>query len=193
MVVAVGLLVDVFSLVMGGMQEQVGVRRMSFARAAVATVRTYGPPAFAGQLTTILALAPLMAIGGIPGKFIRVIPITAITCLVFSFTVALLVCIPLSGLLLRTPEGEEEPSTVDRLSATASERLGNWLRKWVLQDRRWAVGWVLAALTGFFVTAGLFGTLPSLLFPDEDQRNLGVTVELPPLANLDQATVCADG
>ena len=193
MVLALGLLVDVFILMMEGMHEHVVVRRMPFANAAVATVRTYGPPAFAGQLTTILALAPLMAIGGIPGKFIRVIPITAITCLVFSFTVALLVCVPLSGMLLRTPEGEEPPSTVDKLSATASERLGNWLRTWVLHDKGRAVAWVGAAFVSFIVAANLFGTLPSLLFPDEDQRNLGVTVELPPSANLDQASVCADG
>ena len=47
---------------------------LSFSQAAIETVKSYAGPAFAGQLTTILALAPLMAISGTMGKFIRLIP-----------------------------------------------------------------------------------------------------------------------
>ena len=71
MVLALGILVDVFILMMEGMHEAIFVKGLNFNQAALKTVKTYAPPAFAGQLTTILALTPLMAISGTLGKFIE--------------------------------------------------------------------------------------------------------------------------
>ncbi|WP_290884862.1 efflux RND transporter permease subunit [Fischerella sp.] len=64
MVLALGILVDVFILMMEGMHEAIFVKGMSFNQAALRTMTTYAPPAFSGQLTTILALVPLLAISG---------------------------------------------------------------------------------------------------------------------------------
>lgn len=88
MVLALGLLVDVFILVMEGMHEGLYVRKKSFPEAALDTVKTFILPATAGQLTTILAMVPLMMVGGIPGKFIRILPLTITISLVISLVVA---------------------------------------------------------------------------------------------------------
>lgn len=63
MILALGLLVDVFILMMEGMHDGIFMEKLSFDQAAWKTVKTYAAPAFAGQLTTILALAPLIANG----------------------------------------------------------------------------------------------------------------------------------
>ena len=99
MVLALGLIVDVFILMMDSMHEEIYANKKTFGQAALATLDRYAVPAFAGQLTTILAFAPLMAIGGISGKFIRVLPTTAIICLVLAFVVALFAAVPLSRYL----------------------------------------------------------------------------------------------
>ena len=114
MILALGLLVDVFILMLEGMHDGIFVQGLPFADAALKTVGTYAGPAFAGQLTTILAMAPLMAIAGTMGKFIRLIPISAITCLVLSYVIALLAVVPLSKFLLHRTEGNHDKTFVDR-------------------------------------------------------------------------------
>ena len=59
MVIALGLLVDVFILMMKGMHEGIFGQHLPFGQAALKTVKTYALPAFAGQMTTILAMVPL--------------------------------------------------------------------------------------------------------------------------------------
>lgn len=190
MILALGLLVDVFILMMEGMHDALYVQNKSFNEAALDTVKTYAGPAFAGQLTTILALAPLMAIGGTDGKFIRYIPITAVTCLAVAFVVALIVCIPLSQFLLRSTNAK--PGTVDRVMAQASERLSGWISRTIVAGKGRAAG-VIAACVGVLAVAVMSaGNLPSELYPKADGRNLGITITLPADATLDQAQSCAD-
>ena len=93
LVLALGLLVDVFILMMEGMHEAIFTHKKTFNEAAIATVKTYAMPAFAGQMTTILAMAPLLAVGGVAGKFIQLVPLTTIVALIMSFLVALLITI----------------------------------------------------------------------------------------------------
>jgi len=192
MILAIGLLVDVFILMMEGMHEAIYERGESFSTAAVATVRTYAAPALAGQLTTILALAPLMAIGGTDGKFIRFIPVTAITCLVLSYGVALLVCIPLSKLVLPKAGAVARKSAVDRLTERVSTRLESVISVAIVRSKGRAALVVLACLSAFGLSLVAAGTLPSKLYPDADGRNLGLTITLPPETSLAQAQSCSD-
>lgn len=191
MILALGLLVDVFILMMEGMHEGIYGRKESFATAAMATIRAYAAPAFAGQLTTILALAPLMAIGGITGEFIRLIPTAAIVCLLLSFVVALFVCVPISQFLLRR-KADAPPSRIDQLSERASGWLEDKLRRFVVVSKVRA-GVLVAASIGLLLVA-LAGatTLPADLFPSDDGRDLGITIELAPDAVLDDSQACAD-
>ncbi|MCO7223352.1 efflux RND transporter permease subunit [Pleionea sp. CnH1-48] len=191
MVLALGLLVDVFILVMEGMHEAIFTRKLSFAKAAMNTVRTFIKPAFAGQLTTILAMAPMMAIGGIDGKFIRLIPVTTVLSLIMSFVIAFLICIPLSRLLLSNKHGAGE-TVMDKLTATVTGRLKIWLRRYPLKSKGSSMAWVVSAF-GVLVLALFAATqLPSELYPKADGRNLGITIELSPSASLEQTEKVAE-
>lgn len=192
MVIALGLLVDVFILMMEGMHESMFVRGWSFDEAAVNTARTYAIPALSGQLTTILAMSPLLAIAGLLGLFIQPIPTTAIACLVSSYLVALLLAIPLSRYVLPKSAEGAKATTVDRLTAIGSARLGEVLRNRFVATHRQALIWVLGSVSVFMASAGLFSTLPTELMPKDDGRNLGVLIELEPEASLESAQRCAD-
>jgi multidrug efflux pump subunit AcrB len=192
MILAIGLLVDVFILMMEGMHEAIYERGEGFATAARATVRTYAAPALAGQLTTILALAPLMAIGGTDGKFIRFIPVTAIICLVLSYVVAILVCVPISQLLLPTSGSSVTKTRMDLVTERAADRLESIIAAGIVSSKGRAT-LVAGGCLAFFIVALLgAGTLPSQLYPATDGRNLGITLTMPAQTGLAHAQTCAD-
>ena len=192
MILAIGLLVDVFILMMEGMHEAIYERGEGFAAAALSTVRTYAAPAFAGQLTTILALAPLMAIGGTDGKFIRFIPVTAIICLVMSYIVALLICVPISQLVLPRRPSAVKKTAMDRLTERAATFLDRVIEEHIVASRFRSA---LVAGTCFLVFVAMIlgaSKLPSQLYPDTDGRNLGITITMPADAGLNLSQECAD-
>ena len=192
MILALGLLVDVFILMMEGMHDGIFVEGLSFDQAALKTVRTYAVPAFSGQLTTILALAPLMAISGTMGKFIRLIPISAIVCLLLSYVIALLVDIPLSRYLLGNLKTQGQKSRIDRLTETASGKFRNWSLAFTIRNKTTAKIWSLGAIALFITSTILVGTVPGTLFPNSDGRKLSVNIELPPTTTLDSSQKVAN-
>ena len=192
MVLALGILVDVFILMMEGMHEAIFVKGLPFNQAALQTVKTYAPPAFAGQLTTILALTPLMAISGTLGKFIELLPIAAIICLILSFAIAIFIDIPLSRYLLADVKGVESKSKVDRLSEAASEKWTRWSLNHTVKNKTTASAWTIGAIALFVCAIFTFTQIPVEFFPQSDQRNFSVNVELPPTTTLDVSQEVAD-
>jgi multidrug efflux pump subunit AcrB len=193
MVLALGLLVDVFILMMEGLHEGIFVQHLTFGQAAVATVRRYGIPAAAGQATTILALAPLMAISGVAGKFIRVLPATTIICLSMAFVVALLIAVPMSRYLLSHVTSKQNRTTpVDRITAGMSERLKQWSLRATLRNRYIASLWVVAALVIFVLSFVAFTNVPMVMYAKSDGLKLGITIELPTSTTLDTSQRVAD-
>ncbi|MEM8807667.1 MAG: efflux RND transporter permease subunit, partial [Cyanobacteria bacterium P01_G01_bin.38] len=183
MILSLGLLVDVFILMLEGMHDGIFVQGLSFPQAAIKTVSTYAGPSFAGQLTTILAMAPLMAISGTMGKFIRLVPVSAITCLVISYAIALLVVIPLSKFLLGNIEGGTHSKTfIDRLTEEIAAKFAQWSLRTTIANRRAARLWTLGPIALFVCAVMLFTQLTISLFPVNDSRKLSINVELPPAA-----------
>ncbi|MEL6492165.1 MAG: efflux RND transporter permease subunit [Cyanobacteria bacterium J06621_3] len=192
MILALGLLVDVFILMLEGLHEGIFVQGLSWPKAAIKTVQTYASPAFTGQLTTILAMAPLMAISGTLGKFIRLIPISAITCLIMSYGLALLAVVPLSKFLLGNQGGKESKTAVDRLTERVSEQFSRWSLRVTLPNRHVARMWTAGAIALFVCAVILFSQLPSSLFAVADDNKLSLNVELPPTATLETSQKVAD-
>lgn len=195
MVLALGLLVDVFILMMEGLHEEIYTNNKSFGQAALATISKYGMPAFAGQLTTILALAPLMAIGGISGKFIRVLPVTAIACLVVAFAVAMLASVPLSRYVLGrvAKNGSTSKETrADRVLASASKTVKKWSLNATLASKKRAALWVAGAFALFVLSMVAATRIPMELYPPADGLNLGINIELPVATTIDTSQRVAD-
>ncbi|MEQ3622816.1 MAG: efflux RND transporter permease subunit [Marinobacter sp.] len=195
MVLALGLLVDVFILMMEGLHEEIYSNHKTFGQAALATIEKYGMPAFAGQLTTILALAPLIAISGTSGKFIRVLPVTAIACLVAAFVVAMLASVPLSRFLLSrvARQGADTRETrTDRVMSNIANGLKTWSLHTTLSNKKRAGAMVGGALVLFVLAMVAATKVPLVLYPDNDGLNLGINIELPPSTTLDSSQKVAD-
>ncbi|OBQ57604.1 efflux RND transporter permease subunit [Halodesulfovibrio spirochaetisodalis] len=187
MVLALGMLVDVFILVMEGMHEAIFIKKLGFLPAAHSTIKTYAMPAFAGQMTTVLAMTPLLAIRGLDGKFIRLIPITTITCLLLSFVVAFLVSIPLSRFLLGKGNLNTTKTAVDNLTERISASFKAWLLIGPAASKKKAAAWVAGAFALFILSLNLAGYLPSEMYPKDDGLNMGVFIRLAPGTDLEQS------
>lgn len=179
MVLALGMLVDVFILVMEGMHEGMYQRGLNFAEAAYSTVKQYALPAFAGQSTTILAMIPLMMVGGVDGKFIRMIPTATILCLLASFVIAFLISIPLSQYMLK-PNQTDEIGKMDQWVMAFSGGLKEWLFKNTVRTRFQAKMWLGVTAGLFFFAIFVAGLLPSVVYPKADGRQLGIAVSFEP-------------
>lgn len=183
-VLALGMLVDDFILMMEGMHHYAVVQRMRFGTAAWQTIKAYAIPSLSGSATTILVLIPLAVIGGIDGKFIRILPVTAAICLVASYVLSIFVAIPLSKFFLKRPkqmetEGPSKLAWADRITASAERLLHRMLSAVALRRKRRAMGLIAIAMILFAGSIGAYLNLSSELYPKEDGRNLGVTIELP--------------
>ena len=192
MVLALGMLVDVYILVMEGMHQGLFVRKESFNKAALNTVKTFALPAFAGQLTTILAMIPIMMVGGIDGKFIRILPITITIALILSLIIAFLICLPLSRFLLEKAADGGKELFIDKVTNRFRLSFADWLLSSPLKSKKHAGMYVLAAFSMFIVSMNIAGKLPSALYLESDDRKLGISIELPPQATLDNAQAVAD-
>ncbi len=190
MVLALGLLVDDFILMMEGMHENVYVRGKGFVESAISTIKTYAVPSLSGSLTTILAMTPLMFIAGIEGKFIRQMPAVAIVCLVMSYFVSVFLAVPLSKYVLA--KSKAKTTKIDHLTAVYSDKLSHLLAKQFVNSkaRAWACTGIAVAV--FMSASFLFSHVPIEFTPKGDGRSLGITIELSPDASLNTAQQCAD-
>ena len=185
LVLAMGLLVDDFILMMEGLHDGLFMERLGFVEAARRTIRLYATPSMSGSITTILVFVPLACIGGVDGKFIRVIPVTAAVCLILSYAISIIIDVPLSSGLLTGKKSALGKSRIDKFTVKVSDRLAGWLELKPLKSRRRAMGWVAAGIMLFVISLSAFFTMPSELYPKEDSRELGITVELPADSSLD--------
>ncbi len=190
-ILALGLLVDDFILMMEGMHDGVFVKRLPFFRAAWRTVKSYALPSLSGTITTVLVLVPLAAIGGLDGKFIRLIPVTAAICLMMSYLVSILVAIPLSRIVLDGRDTAHKTPWIDRVSAWAEGKLTSWLRSGPVASRSRSVNALALGAVVFLFAAFVATQLPVILNPQADGRDIGITVELPVDYKLDESEAVA--
>lgn len=178
MIFALGLLIDDFILIMEGMHEAIFVKRLNFIQAVHWTITTYALPSLSGTVTTILVLLPLVFLGGIDGKFIRLIPLTAIVCLVLSYIVSVVLGPPLSRLVFDKRKKHSTPSRIDTLSTSTGAALSNWLLRTVIPSRKRALLWIGLAGLLFIFSLGAATSMRNTLYPKEDGRGLGITIQL---------------
>ena len=192
LILALGLLVDDFILIMEGMHEARS-RGMSLIQAQIYTIKTYAVPSFSGSVTTILAFLPIMALSGYIGKFLRSIPVAAALCLVFSYLISIMVDVPLSAMIFSKRSAvKHTPGMIDRLATRSSEKLSAWLKRYTVRSKRVAVLWLVLTIVLFVVSVAAYFQIPSILKPKQDVRELGISVEFPKGTELEYTETVAD-
>ena len=150
----------------------------------------------AGTVTTMLAFAPMLFIGGTLGDFIRVLPITVIISLAMSLLVSL-VLVPLfaSGIILR---GHPKPgrNPITKLEGVVSSGLARLVLVGTRSRAKGAlIGLAAFLVAGVMIAASLpfFQKLQFDIFPaTKDTNVLQAAISLPASASIDQTQTVVD-
>lgn len=187
LIMVLGIIVD-DAIVVG---ESIYVARQkgrSRLEAATEGAREVALPVIAAVTTTIVAFIPLGFIGGIMGKFIAIVPVVVISCLLISL-VECLVLLPAHLNNLPDPN-ERKALPAGRAMAFRIHHFTNDSLVWVAENLyagflrivlRWRYVTLATSLSIFLATIGIVagGILKFELFPSVDSDTLTATVEFP--------------
>lgn len=188
LIMVLGILVD-DGIVVGEAIHERRVRGESGLHAAVNAVGEMGMPVVAAVTTTIVAFIPLLFIGGIMGKFIRILPTVVIACLTASLLECLFI---LPAHLAHGRISAPDPRTLPRwrrwaalLPAYTRAALPRFVDRFYLPTLRRILDKsyvsLCALLTLVLLVGGLLvgGFVQFVLFPESDGFVLTATVEFP--------------
>ncbi len=171
LVIVLGMVVDDAVVV----SERIVVKQaqgLEPGAAALAGAKEMLAPVTAAALTTVLAFAPLAAIGGMPGKIVWQIPMVVIIVLAFSLFESFLI-LPAHMSTLKSGAGLQSRRFVRALEARYRRALA-----WVLAHRAVTL---IAAFAAFAAIMGIIRPLvPFTLFPQDDAERLFIKVTTPP-------------
>ena len=155
--------------------------------AAVKGVHEVGMPVLGAVFTTILAFIPLMFVGGIMGKFISILPVVVIACLIVSLYECLFLLPAHLGVHL--PSERNDSSRIRRFFNTLHEHTGKRLerfsagpyQRFLTLALNWRYMALSIALGILIVTVGMIasGRISIQMFPYFDSFMLTAVVEFP--------------
>ena len=182
LILVVGIVVDDAIVVIENIYRHIQ-RGKSPREAAVVGAEQVGAPVLAASLTTVAAFGPLMFMSGIPGQFMRVVPIVAILVLVASLLEVFMIL----------------PAHVAEWGKASNKntRRNNWfnpIKKRYVAVLKFTVRWRYAVVigvlaTGVVVCAAAFMALDKELFPGEDFPQFYLKAEMPPSFGMKETSV----
>ena len=180
LVLALGLLVDVFIVVAEGFHDFIKAG-CSSVESAQRAIQTYKTPLLAATLTTIGAFLPMLLVGDIIGQYMRPLPITITVVLSISFIISMTLLPTFASRLIK--HGRRRGSLaglrnqlIERIKISYDRRMRSIISS--PRKRRTIIGgaWVLLFITLSFPTLGI---LSSELFPAIDYNFMIVNIETP--------------
>ena len=174
LILVVGIVVDDAIVVIENVHRHLQLGK-SPSRAAIDGAEEVGWPVLAASLTTIAAFGPLLFMSGVPGQFMRIVPVVAILVLIAS----------LLEVFFILPAHIAEWGKAEKHSRDLFAGARRWYTsalKVVLRRRYPFVAAVL--ILGLTVCVAAFALLDKELFPGEDFPQFYIKVELPPSAGL---------
>lgn len=183
LIIAIGVLVDSGIVVVEGIHtnREKGMDKIAAAQKAI---HDFGWPLIAGTMTTVAVFIPLFFLSGILGQYVKGIPFTIVMVLIASIIVAL-GFVPLIAQYLLKHEESAFAQYREKLWHTLEGMYAGML-KHIFRVKKLRVAFYLFlafALGGGFALVGT-GTLPAILFANDDVDFFTVDVELPQASTL---------
>ncbi len=198
LILGLSLIVDDTIIVVEALDTQ--RRRKTERRDIVATaVQKVGRAMIAATSTAALSFAPLLFVGGILGSFIRAIPVTIISALLISLTVALVI-IPLYARYILLGDKHIGTKAEHEIAASFEAKIARWLSTpmlWAQHSRKKIALTGSAALLISFLFIGtgvfLFTKVTFNIFPPaKDTNQISATLTFPTGTTMPLAEATAD-
>ncbi|MFB3041195.1 MAG: efflux RND transporter permease subunit [Candidatus Poribacteria bacterium] len=181
LILVVGIVVDDAIVVVENVYRHIQ-EGMSPKEAAVTGAEEVGWPVLAGSLTTMGAFGPLLFMSGVPGQFMRIVPIVAILVLVASLFEVFMI---LPAHIAEWGKAESK-----------GQRRHNWfngVRKRYVKILKSIIRWRYAVvfsvlIAGLILSIGAFLMLDKELFPGEDFPQFYIKAEMPVSFSIKETT-----
>lgn len=179
LILAVGILVDTTIVVIEGIDVKIK-EGLSKREAALSTIKEFGVPLIAGNMTTVAVFFPLLFLSGVMGQFIAGIPYTVIFVLLASLFIALsfvtVFCVSFLKDHDHLPKESYVSKKLSKLEAWYERYLHSLTTK--TKKRRLTQGIIIAAT---FVSFGLIGSgiIKAEFFPGGDIEYAFIEIEMP--------------
>ena len=183
LILVIGIVVDDAIIVIENVFRRME-EGLSPAKAAIVGAQEVAWPVLSASLTTMAAFLPLILMSGIPGQFMRVVPITGVVVILASL-------VEVFAILPAHIAEWSKPTT-----ANSEESRSNWFVN--IQDRYvellnrildWRYVIVFGTVLGTFVFSILaFISLPKELFPGEDFPQFYIKVDMPTDYGIEETT-----
>ena len=181
LILVVGIVVDDAIVVIENIYRHIQAGASPKA-AAIRGAEEVGWPVVAASLTTIGAFGPLMFMSGVPGQFMRIVPIMAILVLIASLFEVFVI------LPAHVAEWGRAESRKARSTRWFDAVRGRYVKilKTTIRWRYAFVGCVL--LFGLITCVSAFLVLDKELFPGEDFPQFYLKAEMPPAYGMQETT-----
>ncbi len=181
LILVVGIVVDDAIIVIENVFRHIQEGK-SPKEAAVAGAEEVGAPVLSASLTTIAVFGPLMFMSGIPGQFMRIVPIVVIMVILASLFEVFMI-LPAHIAEWGKPESKEKRRNV----------WFGWLRKRYLKVLKRVIRWRYAVVAGVLglglvVCVSAFLLLDKELFPGEDFPQFYIKTEMPTTYGIKETT-----
>ena len=181
LILVVGIVVDDAIVVIENIYRHIQAGAPPKA-AAIRGAEEVGWPVVAASLTTIGAFGPLMFMSGVPGQFMRIVPIMAILVLLASLFEVFVI---LPAHVAEWGRAERQKARSTRWFDAVRTRYVKVLKTTI----RWRYAFVgIVLLVGVITCAGAFFILDKELFPGEDFPQFYLKAEMPPAYGMQETT-----
>ena len=185
--VSVGIVIDDAIVVLENIFRYIEEKKVKPFDAAVAATREIGLAVMAATLSLVVIFAPVVFLGGIPGRFLQSFGVTAAVSILVSLLVSFTLTPMLSSRFLRIREGESAKH------GSKESRFYHWLESRYLRSLEWSLAHrktmvVICTLT-FLSIYPLVTRIGVDFFPADDQDEFEVIIKAPEgtsLAGTDQ-------
>lgn len=149
----------------------------------ISGVKEVGMPVLIAVLTSIIAFMPLLFIKGMMGKFIAILPLTVISCLLISL-VECFVLLP-AHLNVSPPQAPQKHHRIALLSQKTGHLIDTFIRQlytpFLIKALKNRYITISSGICILMITTGIIlgGFLPFELFPDTQGSVITATVEFP--------------
>ncbi len=177
---AVGMLVDDSIVVVENIQRHLDELGKPVREAVIGGTKEILLADFAGTATTVLALSPIVFVGGYVQRVMRPLSLTLIIALLSSFVVSVTIIPLLAPLILRRENGGRR-TLPERLTARVADAVLGWLRNFYQGATRLALGhralFLLAGAVMFVIAARQMPLAGRDLMPPMDTGIVKVAFE----------------
>jgi HAE1 family hydrophobic/amphiphilic exporter-1 len=177
--VSVGIVIDDAIVVLENIFRHIEEKKFKPFEAAVVATREIGLAVMAATLSLVVIFAPVVFLGGIPGRFLQSFGVTAAVAIMVSLLVSFTMTPMLSSRFIRIREGAGETAH----HGSKESRLYRWVENKYIRALEWSLAhrktMVLICTLTFLSIFPLGRRIGVDFFPADDQDEFEVVVKTP--------------